>query len=89
MGLDGMCCETQRTQHGRGPWQGNLDVQIVFESWLDSLLFLLFQGRAGPLCASCAQDYRASKRVCVECKNVSTEKTLSCKVKYWYTLLVA
>jgi len=34
-------------------------------------------GRAGALCASCAQDYRSSKKVCVECKNVSSEKRLS------------
>ncbi|CAL1135035.1 unnamed protein product, partial [Cladocopium goreaui] len=33
--------------------------------------------RAGVLCAACAQDYRASKNVCVECKNVSLETRLS------------
>ena len=40
---------------------------------------LKFRGRAGPLCASCAQNYRTSKNVCVKCKNV---KTLSCKIKW-------
>ena len=42
---------------------------------------LKFQGRAGPLCASCAQNYRVSKEVCIECGPVSSGKTLSCKVK--------
>mmetsp|Transcript_36661 Transcript_36661/g.79054 ORF Transcript_36661/g.79054 Transcript_36661/m.79054 type:complete len:616 (+) Transcript_36661:836-2683(+) len=45
-------------------------------------------GRAGVLCAACAQDYRASKNVCVECKNVSSEKRLSIGLGCATTLVI-
>ena len=41
MGLDGNWSQTERAQHGRGPERNNLgDVQVVFETLIDSLLLL-------------------------------------------------
>ena len=40
-------------------------------------LWLMSEGRAGPLCANCDRNFRATNKLCVECKNVSTEQMLA------------